>query len=91
MPRRKASTESIIIAKNIRMSTIWERDHDKIVENILAKLKKKYEKQEAKRQRRLDRVRLIKKLRAEGFTLEQIGDELGITRERVRQLALLES
>ena len=36
------------------------------------------------------RVRYIIRLRSEGRTLQQIADELGVTRERVRQILVEE-
>jgi len=53
---------------------------------ILKRFDELQKRKDVKQAKRRERINLMKELRARGFTLEEIGVEFSLTRERVRQI-----
>src|SRR5262245_1605865 len=69
--------------------TLWG-EHQKSFHGYQASLKDARAEKDRKKRLVLARVAHIRSLRSEGLTYQEIGDSLGVTRERVRQLLMFE-
>jgi hypothetical protein len=88
-PVKYKAQHSVITAKEIdpgEFHTLWGK-HFQEFTTELAQIISRIENNKLARAKRIDHV---KSLRSRGLTLQNIGDLLGITRERVRQLLVFE-
>lgn len=86
-PLHKPKRTPVNLARDIsptEFKSLWDTRYEEFEAGLKAKLDAAQERQNIK-QRRSDH---LKSLRAKGLTLQAIGDLVGLTRERVRQLLL---